>query len=332
MCAVGLYRRLSVFAVVTTFLLGVTIYPATAQVVFFTGFEYPGGEAGEPSVDFDAANLNGAIDQIGTFSGDLPFGDGNNASSNDPQFMGFGTHGGPNQNSRVMLGDRPLRDGSFFANLASTIPVDGARVSFELGTRRTNGDTAPAGSEREKDYEIIGWDSSGNESFHLYISAFSGDSMPGEAERLGVVSGAGSTIDFDLDTVQGDDADGDLPGDRHRRGNVAIIDMTLEDDGFFIDFENFRQDPDNNNADISNAYTTAKLPYNGPATELSKIEFTFAGGFEVAGAGDQSLDRNFQGGYALDNIRVALVPEPNSAVLALIAAVGTCARARRRTA
>ena len=315
--------RRCVCAILTAILMGGVVQTASAQVVFDTGFEYSGGE---PVVGLDAANINGADGQIGTFSGDLPFGDGNNSG---PEFIGFQTHGGPNQGSRVLLADRPLADGSFFANLASTIPVDGATVSFEVGTRRTNGDSAPAGSEREKDYEIIGWDGAGNESFHLYVSAYSGTGLPGEAERLGVVSDSGGTTTFDLPTVVGDDADGDLPGDRYRRGNVAIINMTLEDDGFFVDFENFRQDADNNNADISNAYTTAKLPYNGSATELSRIEFTFAGGFEVNGV-DQSADRNFQGGYALDNIRVTGVPEPNTIVLALIAVAGMLARSGSR--
>lgn len=309
-----LVRMPSICAATTLVLVGTIFHTATAQqVVFNTGFEYSGGE---PVVGTDAANINGADGQIGTFSGMLPFGDGNNSGT---EFIGFQTHGGPNQSSRILLADRPLADGSFFANMASTIPIDGATVSFEVGTRRSAGDLAVA---HEKDYDIIGLDGSGNESFHLRVSAHSGD-LAGEAERLGIVSDAGGTLTWDLPTVLGDDADGDLTSDRYRNGNIAVIDLALEDDGFIVSLENFRPDPD------TNAYTTAKLPYNGSATELAKIEFTFQGAFEINGV-DQTDDNSYRSGYALDNIRVTGVPEPNSLALGLIAAGGLLARRRKR--
>ena len=282
---------------------------AAQGVAFRTRFEYTGGVSAEPTIGLDAANLNGANGQIGTFSGDLPFGDGNNP---DPQFMGLQTHGGPNQSSRILLADRPLADGSFFANLVAPISVDRAKVSVEVGTRRSAGDLQTA---HEKDYDIVGLDGSGNESFRLRVSAHSGD-LTGEVARLGVVSDNGSTVTWDLPTVVGDDADGDLTSDRFRRGNIAAIDLKLESDGFTVMFENFRV----NNAgdDLSNSYTTAKLPYNGPATELSRIEFTYAGAFLVNGI-DQDDDSSFQSGYALDNIVVG-VPEPVAGALVVFAA------------
>ncbi|MDC0936263.1 hypothetical protein OAS39_08235 [Pirellulales bacterium] len=319
MSAVLLTRKLSICASITAVLIGAIVQSAAAQpVVFSTGFEYSGGE---PVIGLDAANLNSADGQIGTFSGTLPFGNGNNPGT---EFMGLQTHGGPNQSSRILLADRGLADGSFFANLAGTIPVDGATVSMEVGTRRSAGDLAVA---HEKDYDIIGLDGAGNESFHLRVSAHSGD-LAGEVERLGVISDAGSTLTWDLPTVVGDDADGDLTSDRYRRGNVAVLDLTLEDDGFFVSLENFRVDADTG-ADVSNAYTTAKVPYNGLASELARIEFTFQGAFEVNGV-DQSDDSSFQGGYALDNIQVTGVPEPNSVALAVIFAAGMFVKTRTR--
>jgi hypothetical protein len=308
-------RKPSVLAVLTAIIVtaiwvGTTVPSATAQlVVFDTGFEYSGGE---PAIGSDAANLNGADGQIGTFSGALPFGNG----AFNPDLMGFDDHGGPNQTSRILYVDRPLADGSFFAELASTIPVDGATVSFEVGTRRSAGDLIVA---HEKDYDIIGWDGGGNESFHLRVSAHSGD-LAGEVQRIGVISDAGGTLNWDLQTVVGDDADLDLDstGGSFNRGHVGVLNLTLGASGYVLDFENF------STRNTPNAYTTDVLPYNGAASELARIEFTFAGDFDANDPGSTSR----QGGYVLDNIHVALVPEPHSLALALIAAAGMFVRVR----
>lgn len=308
-------------AMVTAIGVGTMVQSATAQVVFDSGFEYSGGE---PTVGTDAANLNGADGQIGTFSGTLPIGDGSNPGI---ELMGFDDHGGPNpNNSRILFVDRAVADGSFFANLASTIPVDNANVSFELGTRRSSG---TKGRQHVKDYDIIGWDGSGNESFHLRISANSEDDDPvdtvGARMRVGNVSDAGGTVTWDLPTVVGADADFDMEntGGSFNRGHIATFNLSLGDTGYVLDWENFstRMDP--------NAYTTAELPYNGPATELAKIEITFQGAFEANGV-DQTDDNSFRSGYALDNLRVALVPEPHSVALALMATAGMFLRRRRR--
>lgn len=316
-----LSRVSSLTAVVTAVLVGALVQSASAElVVFNTGFEY---SAGEPVVGQDAANLNGADGQIGTFSGTLPFGDGSNGGT---EFMGFKDHGGPNQGSRILFADRALADGSFFANLDSTIPVDGAAVSFELGTRRSSGTN---GREHVKDYDIIGWDGSGNKSFHLRISADSDDEDPidtvGERMRVGVVSNTGSTVTWDLPTVIGDDADFDMEntGGKFNRGQIAEFNLTLGDNGFVLDFENFSTQL------TPNAYTTDVLPYDGPATELTKIEITFQGAFQVNGV-DQTDDNSFRSGYALDNIRVTSVPEPHSIALAVIATAGMFVRRRIR--
>ena len=298
--------------VICAFLALVTFAVETSadDIFFRTRFEYAGGE---PTIGQDAANLNGANGQIGTFSGAIPFGNGN-AHPDDPELMGFVTHGGPNQSSRLLLIDRPIADGVFSANLAKPAPVDGTKVSFEVGTRRSAGDIAVA---REKDYDIIGYDAGGNESFHLRVSAHSGD-LTGEVMRLGVVSDNGGTVTWDLPTVIGDDADLDLDstGGSFNRGHVAVVDLALRSDGFVVDFENF------STRNTPNSYTTAILPYNGSATELTRIEFTLPG--DITDPNNTSV----QGGYVLDNIIVS-VPEPGSVVLGLIAAAGLFVGRRR---
>lgn len=314
MSTVRLFRIASFYAIIMATAFGVLCSMTNAQtVVFNTGFEYSGGE---PTIGMDAANLNGADGQIGTFSGTLPFGNGDHSTD----LMGFEDNGGPNNFSRLLEVDRPLADGFFTAELSQTIPVDGARVSFEVGTRRSAG---TAGIEHVKDYDIIGLDGAGNESFHVRVSAHSGD-LAGEVQRLGVLSNGGATLTWDLPTIVGDDADGDLDstGGGHNRGYNAAVELILGATGYQIDFENFFT---SNRNPTPNAYLTDVLPYNESATELAEVRFTFAGGIDPNDPGSTSL----QSGYALDNIRVALVPEPNTVVLALIATLGIFTRTRR---
>ena len=102
---------------------------ATAQpIAFYTSFEYSGGA---PSIGTNAADLNGADGQIGTFSGVFPAG-ASNSDPGDGIFAGILQHGGPNQFSSILSLDRPQEDGSFFADLAFPVAVDGASVSFEV--------------------------------------------------------------------------------------------------------------------------------------------------------------------------------------------------------
>ncbi len=308
-------KKLSFYVLVVAAFVGAGIQPATSQVVFNTGFEYSGGE---PTIGFDAANLNGADGQIGTFSGTLPFGNGDHSTD----LMGFEDNGGPNNFSRLLEVDRPLESGFFTAELSQTIPLEGARVSFEVGTRRSAGTT---GIEHVKDYDIIGLDGAGNESFHVRVSAHSGD-LTGEVQRLGVLSNSGATLEWDLPTLVGDDADGDLDntGGSHNRGFNAAVNLILGANGFQIDFENFFT---SNRNPTPNAYLTDVLPYNESATELAEVRFTFAGGIDPSDPSSTS----FQSGYALDNIKVELIPEPSSAALALFAAVALYAKTRRRS-
>lgn len=293
---------------------------SATNIVFRSGFEYSGGN---PTVEMDAAALNGADDQIGTFSGNLAFGDG----SNSPNLVGFTDHGGPNQFSQILYLDRPLADGSFFANMSETVPLDNTTFSFEVGTRRSRGDEV---DPHAKDYDIIGLDENGNESFHLRISGHSDDDGPdfpfaGERMRVGFVSDDGNVVNYDLPTSVGDDADFDMDGTggRFDRGEIAIISLQLEDDGFVLDFEGKFDDNG-----PTRTYTTEKLDYNGSASELAQIEFTFQGAFLVNGV-DTTADSAFQVGFVLDNLLVARVPEPSSAVMVVIASGGLWFAGRR---
>ena len=244
--------------------------PGCAETVFRTEFEYAGGE---PLVDLDAAALNGADGQIGTFSGTLPEGAGGQF---EPFLMGFEEN--PDDFTRLLWVDRAIDDGSFFANLSSEIFVNGATFSLNVGTRRTNN------NNHNKDYDVIGRGSAGDESFHLRISG--AGEIVDESERLGVVTDDGFEVIYDLPTVDGESADQDLDnlgGPPFDAGEIGIVDLNLGADGYVINFEN-----------AVNLYTTEPIPYNGPATTLSQIEFTFAGG-----------DANGQrSGHVLDNLLV----------------------------
>ena len=256
--------------------------------VFQTGFEFLGDEPTGLDIDNNMANLNGADDQIGTLSGILPIG----AGQFEPSLVGFRDHPGPNNNSRVLQIDRPNADGSFFADFTEPIFTDGATVSFEVGTRRTNGSNE---DNHAKDYDIIGKDSDGNESFHVRISANSDEvGGIGRQERVAILTDNGATVTYDLPTVLGEDRDEDMESISNVRdpGEIALITLNLQGGGYVLDFMNFIPEDGPRPA---NAYTTDLLSYNGTATQLSQIEFTFQGG-----------DSNsLRGGYVVDNIFAA---------------------------
>lgn len=272
---------------------------ASATTVFSTGFEYAGGE---PNVGTDAANLNGSDGQIGSFSGALPGGAGGEF---EPELMGFGDH--PDNASRLLWVDRPTESSSFFADLASAIFLDGGRFSFEVGTRRTNN------GNHNKDYDVVGLDRDGLESFRLRIST--AGTLADESERLGVVTDSGATVTYDLTTVAGNDADQDLdnlgapPFDA---GEIGAVTLSLGSSSYAIDF-----------VSGLNAYTTETISYNGSATELSRIEFTFPGG-EANGV---------RAGYVLDNLNVegVVVPEPCTLIMAVVGFASLCLVSRRRS-
>ena len=259
---------------------------STAQdTVFFTGFEYS-----EAPVIFEPAELNGADGQIGEWSGDeFPEGQGDILFAGDAVGILPSPYGGT-----LMLFDRASGDfdtsedvtGSYFADFTMPVGLLGAEVSFDVGTRRTQGNN-------EKDYDIIGRDSSGVETFHLRV----GTNNNG-GERLGVVTDDGATVIFDLPTTIGEDQRADLDnmgGFSLENGpgfgaEIANIVVRLGEEGFVVDFSY----PEEATSPNANAYRTALLPYNGDGVDLAQLEFTYEG----------STANGRNSGYVLDNILV----------------------------
>ena len=259
-----------------------------AQItVFQTGFEYGNDPNDEPIV-IEPKDLNGANGQIGEWSGDeFPDGDGsNNNPFNDTVAFADYPPGG-----RVMFLDRPTGDdsrpnsepnsdftGSYFADLTETLGLAGTTVSFDVGTRRTGG-------SGQKDYDIIGRASNGDESFHLRVGS--------QNTRLGVFTDAGNTLNFDLRTVVGSDTGGDLTNIGGpafgNNDNIGSVSVRLGADGYVIDFVHVSQSASN-----FNAYTTDLIGYNGNGADLAQIEFTY----------EASTNTGRNSGYILDNILV----------------------------
>lgn len=269
---------------------------SSAIVVFQSGFEY----AAEPSsatIGNDAANLNGAIGQVGTFSGAIPNGAGGQFA---PNLMGFENN--PN-GGRLLWVDRPVSDGTFNANLDRDMTFTlGGSVSFDLGTRRTQGNN-------NKDYFITGFDDANNESFRLRVRARSNNN---NQERLNAVVNGGTLI-TDFTIVSGnEDGPNDLPntgGPPFTADDLANIKLNLTSSGYNIEFMRGNL-----------FYITDELAYNGSASSLDRIEFTFAGG------GNDGL----RSGYILDNLVVeAITPEPTTALLALFGVSAMGLRRRR---
>jgi VCBS repeat-containing protein len=251
--------------------------PSTSRTAIFqTAFEY----GAEPAVGTDAANLDGATGQIGTFSGVLPTASGGQFGA-DPIGFENSPVGG-----RLLWLDRPNADGGFSANMSAESPVNGAVVSFDVGTRRTQNNTT------DKDYDVVGFDSSGNESFHLTISASNDGGGPddGTEERLGVITDGGATTTYDLTTVVGADADSDLDntgGPAFTNTDLANIRLELGETGYTIQFTR---------DDIH--YVTEEIAYNGSATMLDRIDVQFSG----------APANNSTAGFMMDNISVTIPP------------------------
>ena len=258
---------------------------AQRETQFFSNFEY-GSFDDEPFDVISPADLNGAVGQVGEWGGeDLPPTSGGDIlpelSGNDEEVAGLVND--PYDGGRILLLDRPsgnIETGEDFkgfleAQLAEPILLLGAEISFELGTRRTNGN-------HNKDYDIVGRGSDGSESFRLRVGTNSNS-----GERLGYVVGEDEF--FDLDTVVGNDQAADLNNTGYNvnlagpypdvlggpgvGAEFAAIKLSLSQSGFVIDLAH----NDANNSVDANAYTSATLPFNGDATDLAVVEFGFSG-------------------------------------------------------
>lgn len=265
------------------------------DIVFFTGFEYD-----DIPFVIEPNDMNGADDQVGEWSGDeFPEGVGDILELPDSAGIVPSPYGGD-----LFVLDRPGGDpdrpnsepnsdftGSYFAELSESVGLLGTEVSFQVGTRRTGGN-------HQKDYDIIGRDEDGNTSFHIRI----GTNNNG-LERIGQVVDDGARVVWDLPTVEGDDAPNDLDNtggftlDNGPGLNAEIADVLLKlsANGYTINFSY----PEDNTSAFANAYITDSLAYNGDATELAQIEFTY----EASGA----TGRN--SGYILDEILVTSLGE-----------------------
>jgi|GEM_PF-1930754 len=273
--------KVSLIAVV---LLALTCQLQAQDTVFSTGFDYD-----EFPFVIEPADLNGANNQVGEWSGDeFPEGIGDILELPDSFGIVPSPYGGDLLVNDRATGDADGNDfiGSYFANLTKPVSLLGASVSFQVGTRRTGGN-------QEKDYSVIGRGSDGEESFRLVIGANNNG-----GERLGYVTDGGDTVVFDLPTVVGEDRPADLdntggftladgPG---FGAEIANVNLLLGPGGFTIDFSY----PEEGTSGNANAYTSAQLPFNGAATDLAQLEFTY----------EASTATGRNSGYILDEILV----------------------------
>ena len=116
-------------------------------------------------------------------------------------------------------------------------------------------------------------------------------STTGENRRLGIVDGLG-TINWDLGTTVGNDADDDIFAAVLEPS--VTISMALSATGFTLSL------------DGDNDYTTSEISFNG-GTDLAYLEFT--------GQSATPSDNATDGGMILDNISVISVSEPPYAAL-----------------
>ncbi|MEM7388128.1 MAG: hypothetical protein AAF514_24605, partial [Verrucomicrobiota bacterium] len=234
------------------FLLLLTVASVQAQVVVFrSNFEYPNVEL--PTLERDAAALNGALEQVGLWSGDLPTGLGDAAP--DSAFFRVINE------DHFLLIDRPEEPFVLTATLSEAVPIANTRVSYQFSVKRVGG--------HAKDFRFVGLDAEGRESFHVVVSA--NNNAVGELSRLGVEANQGELI-WDLETVDGEDSDGDFPFNNSTGNinNVGTVILEMKAEGFTL---NVSKGSDNF------LYETELLPYNDPeADALASIEIRGNGG------------------------------------------------------
>ena len=215
---------------------------------FQTGFEYT---AGAPVVGTDAANLNGADEQVGTWSGTVSTAINGEGGTEVFSFQDV-------SGDQFLLTDNPGETAIFDAVFTNPVTIDSGRVSLDLAHRRSIGDQG-------KDLEVVGLDSLGQESFHLVVSGNSGGVT---RARLGIrtLNDEGTTI-FDLPTAIGEDSPGDLPFFTGIQENgFGTVNIAMEQDGYVITFSRG-----------GFIYTTEMLDFNGTPVDLSRLRFIVPG-------------------------------------------------------
>ena len=221
------------------------------NIVFHSGFEYPNGEL--PTVELDAAALNGAIEQVGTWSGELPtaLGDG---APNATFFREI------NDNHFLII-DRPEAPFALVGAFTEAVPLAGTRVTYRFSVKRTGG--------HNKDSHVVGLDAEGNESFHIVAS--SENNTEGEKNRLGIEANGGEKI-WDFDAVEGEDNDGDFPFNNSlgNTNNVGTVVLDLMEEGYAMTVSK---------GEGNFLFKTGLLPYNSTeANSMASIEIRVNGG------------------------------------------------------
>ena len=98
----------------------------------------------------------------------------------------------------------------------------------------------------------------------------------------------GGNVTYDLPTIDGDDFNGDLPGagkPPYDPGLLGVVELTLGAEGYSLFFESG-----------TNFYTSDVLAYNGEASSISQLAFTFFG--------DEN-ENPLRSGFVLDDILVS---------------------------
>ncbi len=192
---------------------------------------------------------------------------------------------------------------TYIATLSETIPLAGASVSFDFGLGRT-----ATGLGHTKDFQLIGFDSLGNQAFNINAWAENpnvGMTPSGQGLRWEATTG-GSTVLLAGGNVI------DLPGAADAVGDISApsgfgnMTISLSATGYTLNWVR--------GATIG--WTTDEIAFNEAAIDLTSISF------------NQRVTGN--SGHNIDNIVVTAIPEPSSSVLLLGGLGGLCLLRRRK--
>ncbi len=266
-----------------------------STVVFQTGFQYET----PPTVGTDAANLNGATGQVGTWSGTVP--DGSMtfpATLYAAGALRFDTSTGGTGVSH-----------SYRATTTAVAPLTGSTVAFDFAFHRTQF------NNNAKDFQLIGFDASNNQIFNITASAQADAGASGgtiDNDRRWFATTNGTTALFAAPNVQ------DLPGasdsfnDILQQGNLGTMTLTLEAAGYTMNW--MRNKTVGEGGGVID-WTTDAIAYNSVAPgALSYITFNQNAVATAAG-------------HAIDNVVITSIPEPAAA---LLGSLGCLALLRRR--